>query len=152
MSTMAARGMRLPYPLIGRGDPARDNGLDPLQVARGPALEGRRRVWLVRRHHRVAVVPVQARLGVEPEGSAGAIGDAAEGVGVGLAAVRSGVAEDDERRARVEVVADQLSELEPDAAVVGIAGDVGHTALLADLLGDRAEVALALEHLRHLGD
>ena len=84
---------------------------------------------LVGGHHRVAVVPVEARLGVEPEGAPGALGDLGEDLGVRLAAVGAGVAEDDHRRARVEVLGDLLEELEPDAAVVGVAGDVGDAAL-----------------------
>src|ERR1041384_6817717 len=44
-----------------------------LQVAGGPALEGAVAVALVGGHHRVAVVPVELRLGVEPEEAAGAL-------------------------------------------------------------------------------
>ena len=63
-------------------------------------------VALVGGHHRVAVVPVQARLGVEPEGAPGALGDPGEDLGVRLAAVGARVAEHDHGRARVEVLGD----------------------------------------------
>ena len=117
-----------------------------------PALEGAVAVALVGGHHRVAVVPVELRLGVEPEQPAGALGDLGEDLGVRLAAVGAGVAEHDHGRARVEVVGDLGQELEPDAAVVGVAGDVGDAALAGDLLGDDGEVALVLEDVGHLGD
>src|SRR5215208_2758317 len=107
---------------------------------------------LVRRHHRVAVVPVELRLGVEPECATRALRDLLEDLGVRLAAVRARVAEHDHRGARAEVVDDLLQELEPHAPVIGIARDVGDAALAADSVRDGAEVALALEDLRDLGD
>src|ERR671916_285258 len=64
-----------------------------LQLARGPALE-RLAVVLVRRDDRVAVVPVQARLGVQPEGASGARGHLGEDVGARVAAVGARVTED----------------------------------------------------------
>jgi hypothetical protein len=69
---------------------------------RGPALEDAVAVALVGGHHRVAVVPVEARLGVQPERAAGACSaDRGEDLGVRLAAVGARVAEHDHRRARV---------------------------------------------------
>ena len=138
--------------LIRRGDAAGDDVDEVLQVPGGPALEGAVAVALVGGHHRVAVVPVELRLGVEPEEAAGALGDLGEDLGVGLAAVGAGVAEHDHGRARVELVGDLGQELEPDAAVVGVAGDVGDAALAGDPLGDDGEVALVLEDVGHLGD
>src|SRR6185503_13878312 len=123
-----------------------------LEVLGRPAFERLGRVRLVGGHHRVAVVPVEARLRVQPEGPAGALGEAGEGGGVGVAPVRPRVAEDDHGRAGVEVGGDLLEELEPDPAVVGVAGDVGDAAVLADPLADLAEVALALERLGDLAD
>src|SRR3954453_2791787 len=72
-----------------------------LELLGGPALE-RLAVLLVGADHGVAVVPVQARLGVEPEGAAGLRRDLPEDVGARVAAVGARVAEDDDRRAGVE--------------------------------------------------
>ena len=117
--------------------PAGDDVDEVLQVPGRPALEGAVAVALVGGHHRVAVVPVELRLRVEPEQAPGPFGDLGEDLGVGLAAVGAGVAEDDHGRARVELVGDLAEELEPDPAVVGVAGDVGDAALAGDPLGDR---------------
>ena len=46
---------------------------EALELLGGPALEDAVAVGLVGGHHRVAVVPVQARLGVDPERAAGAL-------------------------------------------------------------------------------
>ena len=53
--------------LVARGHPAGDDVDEVLQVPGRPALEGAVAVALVGRHHRVAVVPVELRLGIEPE-------------------------------------------------------------------------------------
>src|SRR6202042_1044938 len=103
-------------------------------------------------HHRVAVVPVELRLGVQPEEPAGPLGDPGEDLGVRLAAVGAGGPRNGQGRARVEVFGDLGQELEPDAAVVGVAGDVGDAALAGDLLGDDGEVALVLEDVGDLAD
>src|ERR671923_138599 len=71
---------------------------------------------------------------------------------VGLTPVRARIAQDNRRRAGPQVVDDLLEELEPDSTIVRVAGHVGDAALAADPLRDGAEVALTLEHLRHLGD
>src|SRR3954471_8414863 len=55
---------------------------------------------LVGRDHRVAVVPVQPRLGVQPERAPRALGHTGEDVGPGVAAVGARVAEHDHRRPR----------------------------------------------------
>src|SRR5205085_12304910 len=73
--------------LGGGASAAGDHVHELLQVLGGPAFEGAVAVGLVCGHHRVAVVPVQARLGIEPEGPARALGDRAEGAGVGFATV-----------------------------------------------------------------
>src|SRR5437016_14115001 len=138
--------------LLGQGRAARDHVHEALEVAGGPALERRGAVALVGGHHGVAVVPVQARLRIEPKSAPGALADAPEDLGVGLAAVGAGIAEHDPRRARAEVVDDLLEELEPHPSVVGVAGDVGDAAFAADPVRDRAEVALSFEHLRDLRD
>src|SRR6202012_3694980 len=111
----------------GRGGP-RDDVDEVLQVAGGPALEGAVAIAFVGAHHGVAVVPVELRLGVQPEQPAGTLGDPGEYLGVRLAAVGAGVAEHDHGRPRVEVFGDLGQELEPDAAVVGVGGDVGDAA------------------------
>src|SRR3954454_6975273 len=95
-----------------------------LELLGRPALEGLA-VLLVGGDDRVAVVPVQPRFGVQPEGAPRALGDAREDVGARVAAVRARVAEHDDGRAWVQLVLDLLAELGPDAAVVRVAGDVG---------------------------
>ena len=82
----------------------------------------------------VAVVPVQPRLGVEPERAPGLRGDLGEDVGARVAPVGARVTEHDDRRARVQVVLDQLAELGPDAPVVGVAADVGDAGVPRDRL------------------
>src|SRR5687768_14291352 len=114
------------------GAAARDDVHELLQVLGGPALESRGAVLLVSGHDRVAVVPVELRLGVEPERPAGSVGDLGEDLGVRLAAVGARVAEHDHGRARVEVLGDLGIELAPDPAVVRVAGDVCDAALPAD--------------------
>src|SRR4051794_7213896 len=68
------------------GDRARERLDEVLELLGRPALV-RLAVLFVRRDHRVAVVPVQARLGVQPERPAGLAGDVGEEVGAGVAAV-----------------------------------------------------------------
>src|ERR1700759_76849 len=72
---------------LGRRRRARDDVDEVLQVARRPALEGAVAIAFVGGHHRVAVVPVELRLRVQPEEAPGPLGDAGEDVGVWLAAV-----------------------------------------------------------------
>src|SRR3954462_12206417 len=86
------------------GPEVRQRVHEALELLRRPALEHAVAVGLVGADHAVAVVPVELRLGVHPEGAAGARADRPERALVGLAAVRAGVAEDDDRLARVEVV------------------------------------------------
>src|SRR3954466_908137 len=81
-----------------------------LELARGPALVGVA-VLLVGGNDGVAVVPVQPRLGVEPERAARLRGDRAEDLRGGVAAVGARVAEDDHGRSRVELVLDLVAEL-----------------------------------------
>ena len=107
------RVMGLRYPRSRDVKPARQprnrarQRLDEvLELLGGPALEGLA-VLLVGGDHRVAVVPVQPRLGVQPERAPGLGGDLGEDVGARVAAVRARVAEDDDRRARVQVVLDE---------------------------------------------
>src|ERR1700754_3239631 len=95
--TTAAR-LRVPRS-FGGGDAAGDDVDEVLQVAGRPALEGAVAVALVGGHHRVAVVPVELRLRVEPEEPAGALGDLGEDLGVRLAPVGARVAEHDHGRA-----------------------------------------------------
>src|SRR5262245_45388019 len=114
---------------IRRACCAGDHVDEVLEVLRGPALEGPVAIGLVGRHHRVAVVPVELRLRIEPEGAAGVLGDPPEGGGVWLTTIGSRVAEHDDGRARSELIGDLLAELEPDPAVVRVAGDVSHAAL-----------------------
>ena len=52
----------------------------------------------------------------------------------------------------MQLVLDQVEELEPHPAVVGVAGDVGHAGISGDGLAGSAEIALALEYLGDLGD
>ena len=130
----------------------RDRVHEHLELLGRPALEDAVAEGLVGGHDRVAVVPVEARLGVDPEGAAGALGHLRQHLGVRLAAVGAGVAEDDHRRARVEVVHDLVEELQPDAAVVGVAGHVGDAGVGGDLARHRLERPLALEDVGHLGD
>src|SRR4051794_13712497 len=138
MSRIAAEAISLSYPpalrLLRDAGPARDHVDEVFEMLGRPTLEHGGAVRLVRGHHRVAVVPVELRLGVEPEGAAGAVGDLGERRGVWLAAVGARVAEHDHRGARVEVLGDLGAELEPHAAVVGVTGYVGDAALAADLL------------------
>src|SRR3954454_3242545 len=133
------------------GDRPRQRLDEVLELAGRPALEGLA-PRLVGGDHRVAVVPVQARLGVEPERPARLRGDLREDIGARIAAVGPRVAEDDDGRARVQVVLDELAELGPHAAVVGVARDVRHAGVAADRLADGLEVALALEDVGHLAD
>src|SRR5215210_4715576 len=72
--TRIARAMRSGF----GGGAAGDDVHELLQVLGRPAFEGAVAVALVGRHHRVTVVPVELRLGVEPEQPAGALGDAGE--------------------------------------------------------------------------
>src|SRR6476659_6717369 len=86
--------------LLDEGRAAGDHVHEGLEMAGGPALEGGGAVALIGGHHRVAVVPVQARLRVEPEGPPGALADAGEDLGMRLAAVGASIAEHDHGRAR----------------------------------------------------
>ena len=95
-----------------------------------PALECRA-VLRVGGDHAVAVVPVQARLGVEPERAPGAAAIAAKSPRAGPP-VGAGVAEHDHGGARVQVVLDLGQELPPHAPVVGVAGDVGNAGVAGD--------------------
>src|SRR3954452_18732104 len=122
-----------------------------LELAGRPALEGLA-PRLVGGDHRVAVVPVQARLGVEPERAAGLLGDQSEQVRARVAAVGARVAEHDHGGTRVQVVLDELLELAPHAPVVGVARDVRDAGVAADGLADCLEVALLLEDVGDLGD
>src|SRR3954454_21503819 len=83
-----------------------------LELAGRPALEGLA-PRLVGGDHRVAVVPVQARLGGQPERAARPLGDGGEDVGARVAPVGARVAEHDPRRPRVQIVLDDLAELAP---------------------------------------
>src|SRR5680860_611854 len=102
---------------VRRGDAAGDHVDEVLQVAGGPALEGAVAVALVGGHHRVAVVPVEPRLGVEPEEAAGPLRHLGEDLGVRLAAVGAGVAEHDHGRAGVEFLTEISDELDPRSTV-----------------------------------
>src|SRR3984957_2528835 len=144
---MLARGGRL---LCG-GDGARQGANEVLERRGRPALEGRAEL-LVGGYYRVAVVPVEPRLWVEPEGAPGARGDLGEDVGTRVAPVGARVAEHDHGRARVQVVLDLRQELRPNAAVVGVAGDVSYAGVAGDLLADGFEVALVFEDVGDLGD
>src|SRR3954451_23736563 len=130
---------------------ARERLDEVLELLGRPALEGLA-VLLVGRDDRVAVVPVEPRLGVQPEGPSRALGDAREDVGARVAPVRARVAEHDDGRTRVQLVLDLLAELGPDPAVVRVAGDVGDAGVAPYRLADRLEVALALEDIGHLAD
>src|SRR4051812_42221548 len=136
-------------PLVG--DRPRKRLDELLELPRRPALEGLA-PRLVGGDHRIAVVPVQARLGIEPERAAGLLGDQSEQVRARIAAVGARVAEHDHGGAGVQVVLDELLELAPHAAVVGVARDVGDAGVAADRLADRLEVALLLEDVGDLGD
>src|SRR5436190_3176424 len=107
------------------GDRARQRLDELLELAGRPALEGLA-PGLVGGGHRVAVIPVQARLGVEPERPPRLLGDRGEDVGARVAPVGSRVAQHDDGRPGVQVVLDERPELAPHAPVVGVAGDVGH--------------------------
>ena len=85
---------RTPAPGLSRRDRPRERLDEVLELARRPALE-RLAVALVRGDDAVAVVPVQPRLGVEPERAPGARGDCREDVRPRVAPVRARVAEDD---------------------------------------------------------
>src|SRR3954452_20142109 len=157
-TTASERSMQHRYPRAGASQRVRSMAhrarqrLDEvLELLGRPALVGLA-VLLVGRDHRVAVVPIQPRLGVQPEGAARLGGDLGEDVGAWVAAVGAGVAEHDDRRTRVQVVLDLLAELAPDAAVVGVARDVGHAGVAGDRLADGLEVALLRKDLRDLGD
>src|SRR6185436_9562215 len=119
--------------------PPRDHVHELLELLRGPAFEHAVAVGLVGLHHRVAVVPVQTRLGIEPEGAPGAVRDVPENARMRLAAVRARVAQHDHGRAGVEVVPGALEELAPHAAVVRIARDVRDARLAGDPLRHRAK-------------
>src|SRR4051794_29958019 len=95
-----------------------------LELRRRPALEGLA-VRLIGLDHGIAVVPVQPRLGVEPERATRLLGHRREDVGARVAAVGARVAEDDHGRPRMKIVLDELAELLPDPPVVGVAADVG---------------------------
>ena len=62
---------------------------EALELLGRPTLEHAVAVRLVGGHHRVAVVPVELGLRVEPEGSPGVLGDRAEGGGMRLTAIDS---------------------------------------------------------------
>src|SRR3954466_16175608 len=106
------------------GDRPRQRLDEVLELAGRPALEGLA-PRLVGGDHRIAVVPVQPRLGVEPERPPGLLGDRGEDVGARGAPVRARVAEHDHGRARMKIVLDEPPELLPDAPVVGVPADVG---------------------------
>src|SRR5690606_20320451 len=112
MTAFTARNAR-----SSRRDGLRQRLDELLELAGRPALE-RLAVLLVGGDHGVAVVPVQARLGVQPERAAGALGHRGEHLGARVAAVGAGVAEHDHGGARVQVVLDEHQELAPDAPVV----------------------------------
>src|SRR3954471_24928474 len=133
------------------GDRPRQRLDEVLELAGRPALEGLA-PRLVGGDHRVAVVPVQARLGVEPERAARLLGDQSEQVRARVPAVGARVAEHDHGGTRVQVVLDELLELAPHAPVVGVARDVRDAGVAADGLADRLEVALLLEDVGDLGD
>src|SRR5919204_3624075 len=89
-------------PLLPRPRPGQR--LDELlELAGGPALE-RAAIPLVRGDDRVAVVPVQSRLGVQPERAPRLLGHLREHVGARIAAVGARIAEHDDGGARVQVV------------------------------------------------
>src|SRR5207302_9279967 len=80
--------------------PARDHVYELLELLGRPALEDSVAVRLVGGHHRIAVIPVQAGLGIEPEHAAGELRDTPEHGRVRLPPVRSPIAEDDYSRPR----------------------------------------------------
>ncbi len=121
----------------GRRHAAGDDVDEVLQVPGGPALEGAVAVALVGGHHRVAVVPVERGSGLSqkrrPARSATWAKTSAWGSRPLVRASPSTITV--ERGSRSSEIS--AEELEPDAAVVGVAGDVGDAALAGDPLGDR---------------
>src|SRR5680860_773263 len=111
---------------VRRGDAAGYDVDEVLQVAGGPALEGAVAVALVGGHYRVAVVPVEPRLGVEPEEAAGPLRHLGEDLGVRLAAVGAGVADvsgyTDYGRVWLEFLTEISDELDPRSTVI-VLGD-----------------------------
>src|SRR5665648_359458 len=87
---------------VPRGSPTRCNDRtserlhEILELGGGPALE-RGAPLLIGGDHRVAVVPVETRLGVQPERAARSHRYLPEQVGARVAAVGAGVAEHDHR-------------------------------------------------------
>src|SRR5437763_795168 len=90
---------------------------EPLKLVCAPALEGRA-MLLVAGDHGIAVVPVEARLRVQPEGATRQRSDGSEHVLTGRAPVGARVAEHDHGRAGVKLGFYQRQELTPDPAVI----------------------------------